>query len=219
MLWYESTSRLTFKQCRKIIFQKIRKKVIVRKVNYIFIFSSKSQFFAQSSINFTCLQLLFWTPDLVVELGVVQGQPAVNGERLEGLLVRLCEWSSTSGLFLGAWFVNHLHHTNDHVLWSCMFMSCMIWKRYLQKKVSFCLFSRWQSLVKFLLWSDFDPHPPRRQKMVHFFKASLILVTNYCASFNWTQDLHSFLYSLPEWLLACRGLTWWCTQSVGQSSY
>ena len=37
------------------------------------------------------LVLLLRPPDLVVELGVVQGQAAVHGKRLEGLLVLLTE--------------------------------------------------------------------------------------------------------------------------------
>ena len=37
------------------------------------------------------LVLLLRPPDLVVELGVVQSQAAVHGERLEGLLVLLTE--------------------------------------------------------------------------------------------------------------------------------
>ena len=43
------------------------------------------------------LVLLLRPPDLVVQLGVVQSQPAVHGERLEGLLV-LLTWDDNNKL-------------------------------------------------------------------------------------------------------------------------
>ena len=35
------------------------------------------------------LVFLFWSPDFIIELGMVEGQTAVDSEGLEGLLVLL----------------------------------------------------------------------------------------------------------------------------------